>query len=320
MPYLPKCPEGDMSVITTIYGPNSYLREAKLASIVGGYLPEEITKLDAQKIEPAELMELLKARSLFVSKRLVVISDLTKNNLLVQQFEELFRSLSEDVSVVLLEHNIDKRTKLYRLLKNHTEMKECGQLSRDDLVAWLITQAKKYDGNLDRDSAYYLVERVGSNQLQLNSELEKLIIFDPIVTKSTINQMVERTPQESIFALIDITSKGDSRKALSSYRELRRANSDPYYVMSMIIWQLHNMLVIKAAGSRNSQAIATETGMSPYVVQKTAALVSTIDLKDIKQMIKVATKADMRLKRTSTDTDSVIEQLLLEITKIARRD
>jgi len=132
--------------------------------------------------------------------------------------------------------------------------------------------------------------------------------------------MVERTPQESIFALIDITSKGDSQKALGSYRELRRANSDPYYVMSMVIWQLHNMLLVKAAGKRNSQTIATETGMSSYVVQKTAALVSSMDLKDIKQMIKVATKADMRLKRTSVDADSVIEQLLLETTKIARRD
>jgi len=154
-----------MSVITTIYGPNSYLRERKLADIVSSYSTEEIVKLDAEKIEPVELMELLQAGSLFVSKRLVVISDLTKNNLLAQQFEELFGDLSKDVSVVLLERNIDKRTKLYRLLKNHTEMKECGQLSRDDLVAWLITQAKNYDGNLDRNSAYYLVERVGDDQL-----------------------------------------------------------------------------------------------------------------------------------------------------------
>lgn len=309
-------------MIVTIYGDNSYSINQSLrrleADFTRQYGGDGIQKLTAADLESDNLEEFLTAGSLFSKARLLVIEDLSKNKPLAERFIDIASGVSDDVTVVLVERDMDKRTKLYRFLSTNSKLIECGTPDEDNLVKWLQEEAGNSGANLDREVARKLVERVGNDQWRLISELNKLVDFDSTITEETVDKVVEKTPQESIFELLDATVNGNSRDSIKLYKELRQANADPYYVLSMVAWQLHNMLLIKAAGKRPARTIVSQAGLSPFVVSKTASVVSSIGINQVKDMIEAAAKADMRLKSTSSSPDAVLEYLLMRISQIAR--
>jgi len=288
-------------VITTLTGANEVLRQDALKRIVDGFVTEHtdisLERLDGEEVNYARMCEAVQSLPFLAARKLVVLRTPGSNKEFVEHYEP----------------KLDKRLGYYKQLKKLTNFRDFTRLDGNGLIRYLADYAKEQGGSLSSGDARMLVERVGTNQLMLQHEVDKLLAYAPQITRANIELLTDRTPQGSIFELLDAAFAGNPQKAMRLYDEQRDARVEPQQVIAMLVWQLHILTIAKAAGSRSADAIAKETRLNPFTIHKSLDLSRRISPARLKQLISELRVFDVRLKSESLNADEVVRYYLLAI-------
>jgi DNA polymerase III delta subunit len=248
-------------------------------------------------------------------KKLIILRKPGTNKQFTEKAEQLLDGLPETNDVVLVEPKLDKRLNYYKFLKNKTDFREFPELDLNELARWLSVYAKEKGGVLNPADGRYLVERVGPNQQFLSNELEKLLLYSSKIDRSTIDLLTEPAPQSTIFQLLEAAFAGNTRKALGLYAEQRALKVEPAQITAMLTWQLHILAIIKAAGDRSADMVATETKINPFVVRKSQNIARSITFIELKALVSNLLKIDVAIKSTNIDADEALQHYLLALAK-----
>lgn len=307
-----------MSVmIVTLTGDNAFALGQDLQTRIDAFVETHgdlaLERLDGEDITPDRTREALTSMPFLSDKKLVVLRTPGANKQIGEQAEQLFGDVPETTDVIIIEPKLDKRLSYYKFLKKHTDFREFPALDAQGLARWLIDAAKERGGSLSPGDARYLVERAGTDQQFLNNELDKLLLYNPAVTRQTIELLTDATPQSTIFQLLEAAFAGNSRQALQLYSEQRTQNAEPAQIIAMLAWQLHVLAIIKTAGERSADSIAKESKLNPFVVRKSQAIARSLSLARLKALVGELVDIDMRIKRTNTDPDEALQHYLLTL-------
>lgn len=304
-------------MIITLTGTNKFLLKSYLDTYIGEFLKEYgdmgLEKIDGEEAEYGRIRESLESLPFLASKKLVVLRAPSAQKQFVESIEGLIANVPDSTDVIIYEPKLDKRSVYYKTLKAQTELREYNELDARGLAQWLVDEAKAADGSLGMADALYLVDRIGLNQLLLSKELEKLLLYDPKITRETIELLSERTPQSTIFELLEAAFAGQTQKALAIYEEQRQLKVEPIAIMALIAWQLHLLAVIKTAGQRTIDEIARDAKMSPYSLRKSQRIADRLTLKELKALVKRVLDLDIALKSKSIDADEALRNLILDL-------
>lgn len=307
-------------MITTLTGQNSFMLQQELRRIVDAFVAEHtdmgLERIDGEEAEYDRIRESLESLPFLASKKMVVLRSGSGNKQFVEHSERLFKDLPETTDLVIVEPKLDKRIVYYRLLKKVTEFKEFNELDGQQLTRWLVAQAKEQGGGLSSSDANLLVNRIGLNQQLLASELAKLLLYNLKITKDTIMLLTDQTPQSTIFDLLDASLNGKTKRALELYEEQRQQKVEPVQIIALLAWQLHVMALVKTAGSRGPNEIASAAKLNPFVVRKSSAIAGKLSLAELKKLVKDVRILDMRLKSESIDPDDAMRQLIISLGEI----
>jgi DNA polymerase-3 subunit delta len=307
-------------MITVLTGENSFGLQRALRDRVKAFVAEHgdlaLERLDGQEVPFERLREALTSLPFLASRKLVVLRSPSTNKDFYENFEQLFGQIPETTDVIIVEPKLDKRTAYYKYLKAQTDFQGYPELDLAGLANWLVKVAKEQSGTLSLSDARYLVERVGANQQLLSNEIEKLLLYNPIVTRQTIDLLTEPSPQSSIFQLMEAAFSGNTREALELYREQRAMKVEAPQIVAMLAWQLHILAVIKTAGDRSAEQIAKEAKLNPYVVRKSQTIARALTLSELKSLVSDLLDIDMKSKRTALDTDEALQHYLLKLASL----
>jgi|SRR5579885_1341802 len=305
-----------MSKAITLTGSNFYQLNDELLRLktkfVQKYGDINIENLD-EETEVDTLISSVQALPFLAEKRLLIVKNLGAKKALAERIDEVLDNVSEATELVIVEPKIDKRFSYYKTLKTKTVFREFGELNEPQLISWLIDAAKQQNGSLSRTDAGYLVQRVGPNQQLLAQELSKLLLYNPNISRTSIDELVEPTPQSSVFELLDAAFQGQTKKVVALYEEQRAMKVEPLNILAMIAWQLHALAIVKTAGKRSDAEIAQAASLNPFVVRKSQTIAKSLALSRLKQLIAETLALDTRLKSESIDPDEAMLQLLLSI-------
>jgi DNA polymerase-3 subunit delta len=304
-------------MVVTLSGANSYVLQESLNGLVMPFLAQHgdlaLERIDAEEADFARLSEALTSLPFLTSKKMVLLRAPSNNKTFVGMVEQLLLQIPDTTNVVIIEPKLDKRSAYYKFLKRVTDFRDFGELDQNGLIRWLSVQAKQRGGSLSSHDARYLVDRIGPHQLQLASELEKLLLYDAKISKTTIDLLTEAAPQSTIFQLLESAFAGNSRRVLQLYKEQRALKVEPPQIIAMVAWQLHIIAIIKVAGERNADHIAKEAKVNPYVVGKSMAIAQHISLSRLKLLIDDLLTIDSRSKRQAIDSDEALQLYLLKL-------
>lgn len=307
-------------MVITLTGDNTFGLSRELHRLVGDYVAAHgdlgLERLDGDDLTTARLQEVLTSPPMLADKKLVVLRAPGANKQITEQVEQLFSDVPESTDVIIIEPKFDKRLTYYKFLKKHSDFREFPVLDPSGLARWLSEAAKERGGSLSAGDARYLVERVGGDQQLLNNELEKLVLYDPVVSRRTIDLLTDATPQSTIFQLLEAAFAGRIGPSLKLYAEQRALNVEPPQIIAMLAWQLHVLAVVKTAGDRSTDAIAKEARLNPFVVRKSQSLARDLTLSRLKGLIDELVSIDVRIKRTSTDPDEALQHYLLSLSSL----
>ena len=303
----------------TLTGENSFGLKAELSKQVTDFVGQHgdmaLERLDGEEASFARLQEALQSLPFLTSKKLVVLHSPGKNKEFTEKAEQLLADLPETTDVIIIEPKLDKRLSYYKFLKSKTDFRDFPELDQAAMSRWLVDAAKAQNGSLSLADANRLIERVGVNQRLLANELEKLLLYDPSISRQTIDLLTDETPQSTIFQLLEAAFAGHVGRAMELYAEQRQLKVEPAQIVAMLTWQLHVMALLKTAGERTPDQIAREARLNPYVVRKTANVVRQLSLIDLKRLIADLLEIDLRLKREPLDADEALQNYLLSLSR-----
>jgi DNA polymerase-3 subunit delta len=305
-------------MVTTLTGANGFSLQSELERLVIEFVEVygdiAVERLDGKEADFDRIRESLQSTPFLATRKMVVLRNPSANKSYLEQAGELLKELPESTDVVLIEQTIDKRLSYYKLLKTVTKFQEYDELDQRNLEQWSIGRSQAQAGTLSTTDARFLVERVGMNQQRLAHELEKLLLYDPMITHETILLLTEPTPQSTIFELLESAFSGNTKRALSLYRDQREQKVETAQIIAMLTWQLRVLAYIKTAAGRSIDAISKEAKLNPYIVRKSQTAAGRISFDNLKQLIADLVLIDMRSKLERIDLDEVLQLYLIKIT------
>jgi DNA polymerase III delta subunit len=306
-------------MISTLTGENEVERGAELRRVVAEFEKEygdmAVERLDGEEASYERMVEAVQSLPFLVVRKLVVLRAPGANKEFTEKFAAFVEAVSDTNDVIIVEPKLDKRLTYYKQLKKLTAFKEFAVLDAGGLARFAVDYTKERGGSILSGAARLLVERVGTNQLGLQQELDKLLVFDPKITEQSIESLTEKTPQSTIFELLDAAFAGDAKRTMRLYDEQRALKVESQQVIAMLAWQLYILAVVKTAKQRSVDDIAREAKLNPFVVRKTQGLVRHITLARLKELITGLREFDVRTKTEGILPDEAVRYYLLQLSQ-----
>lgn len=304
-------------MIITLTGDNFYLIKRRLDELVNKFTAEHgelaLERIDAEEAEPRAVLDAVQSLPFLASRKLVLVRNLSASKGAADQIEQILDAAGDGTDIIFYEPSPDKRTAVFKVLKSKTQLEEYNQLDTHSLAGWLADEAQKLGGELSRADANYLVERVGPNQELLANELDKLLTYQPQVTRENINRLTVKNPQSKVFDLLDAMFSGNKKRALELYDEQRIQKVEPQAIIAMMAWQLELITLAMYGRDRTAMQIAKDAGVSPYPVQKAQRLAAKLDETKLKEMVQQALIIDELGKSTPLDLDEALKTYIVTL-------
>ena len=151
----------------------------------------------------------------------------------------------------------------------------------------------------------------------LENEIKKLAAFKrgQKIQLRDVQFLCRRSPASEIFKALDALSVGNKKKAAELLHHGVRSGDSPLYILSMVVYQLRNMLAVKELVERGKikTAIIKETGLHPYVAQKTIACAGYFPLIKLKKIYQGLLRVDMGVKTGKLSPETALDILISRI-------
>lgn len=296
-------------MITALIGDNTFERQAAVTALIAAF-DGVAERIDGSTLTVADLPDLLMGRTLFAEQRLVIITDLALNTTIWGRLTDWLDRVAETTHLVLVDEKPDKRTAAYKALKAGGVIKEfVAWTDRHQVNAenWLRSYAVTYGVTLDTKLAHHVVARVGVDQWQLVSAVEKLSLLDEITIES-IDEHIDPNPSENVFQVFELALERRLPQLQAVLRTLE-LTEEPYKLFALLSSQAVQLLAV--ALDDGTRQPAKDFGIPPFVVSKLARQAKRLGPAGARRVVKAFADADADMKRSRGEPWLLIERALI---------
>jgi len=271
-----------------LYGENYYLIKKKVMAIKEKFLLSDPSSLNLAEFSGINLKtnifwSAVLASPFLAKKRLIIVKNLLLENKDDDFKKDLAKNLVKipDTSLVFFieDGNPDKRGTLFKAL-NRPGVAQKFEASTPNAIRHLIDE-KIGASNLTitNEAIQKLILYVGSDSYRAENEIIKLILYSKhqkikTIDVNLIEDMVKPESSAGIFDFVDAIGAKNQKKAVSLFEKLIENGENELYILSMIVYQFRNMIIISDYMKRQIGAgqIASLAKIHPFVVQKTISI------------------------------------------------
>jgi DNA polymerase-3 subunit delta len=310
-------------LIFFFYGPNTFASRRKLQEMVETYVTKSgsdfgLERIDGKEASYDQIIAAMQASPFLAKTRLVIIENLSANKSAVERVLAALDAIPDTTVAVFHEGEADQRTTYFKTMSKLPKAVKFDKLGQSQLLSWTKREVEKLGGTIERPALNALVEAVGDDQWRLEQEVNKLVNFAPAVTLENVKNLVSTSSTESIFDLVDAMSAGNTKRALAVYRGLIGERTNEVYILTMVTWQLRNLLLAKTSGMSNSGELAKAAGMSPFVAGKALQKGKSLSEEMLKQAFMESVEADYTIKSGQGTAEQVVEDLIYRVAEAAK--
>jgi DNA polymerase III subunit delta len=300
------------------YGPNTYAARNKIRRLVDQYRHKAgsdfgLERLDGASVSANDMASALMAMPFLANSRLVIIENLAANKTVSAKIEKLLPQVPGSTIAVFYDPAVDQRTSYFKTMSKLAKPAKFEKLNPAQLRAWIKQEVARLGAEIDQPALDLLLEIVGDDQWRLEQELIKLANANSKISVQYVRGLVVAGTSQTIFDLVDQIVSGQLRPALMTYRQLINERTNELYILTMIVWQLRNLLLAKTAGAITGPELAKKAGMSPYVASKVLARRHDFNEDTLKKAYLSAIATEYAIKSGQGESEVLIEQLIFRV-------
>jgi DNA polymerase III subunit delta len=306
--------------IYLLYGDEAYLRRQYKDRLKQGICGDDTMNysyFEGKSAKAEDIMAMLDTMPFFADRRLVVI----ENSVFFKSAnEKLLEYLSQipDTSVaVFVEEEIDKRSKMFKKVKDLGYICELSQQKPAVLEKWINGLLKAEGKKMNGPALDYFLAVCGNDMNHISSELEKLISYTgdrEIITIDDMNEICSTVTVSKIFDMIDAMGNKNRTKTLSLYYDMIEVKEPPMRILYMLSRQFNIMLGAGelAAGGMNAKEIAAKMGLAPFVVNKALGQTGKFKSSDLKNALRECIGVEEEVKNGKMEDKIGVEMILVK--------
>jgi len=312
-----------------------------------GFVPVDCLREGGAPVEPAEILDELRSRSLFSVRKVVAAR---RADAMVKQHQDAFADYiaRPDPDSVLVLHivNWDKRSATARKLDAfavdcaapyETSFGEAEFSAGSPLGRWIVERASRAHGlRLSADAVVRLVELAGTNLGELDGALGGLALAvgkGAAVSWQTVDANIAPSRSYSQFKVAELVARGKASEAFAAADacfvqgmpgDKARVDHNEGSVASRIIWTIGRELrtLHGARGlideGESVRAGAGKLGIQPWKADAIERAARAVPLETFARGMELAFEAEWAVKRGDADARFAVERLILELGRLVR--
>ena len=318
---------GSLPGLILLYGQEAYFIEQGLKAIRDAVvLPENrdfnLTQFHGRDFKPIDIVEEARTFPVFSDRRLVILKNVHEAS--AEQLDGLLAYIEDPVPetvLLLTAEKIDARRKVYQLLKKTGTVIEFKKIYENQLPSFVRELAKSNNVTLTGGALELFCKRVGTNLVEVQGELEKLIGYlgeRDLAEENDVAAIVSDTRIESVFDLTDALGQGDSSTALKLLDRLLAEGQAPLMVLAMMtrhfrqMWKIRELIAQKVPQSDFPKKV----GVSPYFLKGLMQQANRFNSQHYRQIFNQFLTTDLALKSSGAEPKMSLEMLVLEIASL----
>lgn len=330
---------GELKKFYFLYGPEKYMIQRHAERIMkkagaAAFEDFNLQKFDGREVPVDEIFIAATALPFMAEHKCVAVSDFDVEARNVSDMEKLNELLSDlpETTVLLFYYpnlNFDpkkaaKWKKIIALAEKQGEAVCFEHRTDADLEKLLCTAATKRFCELSRQNAGKIIRYCGNDLQALFNELEKLCAFtgEGEITSDTIEKLVTKNLESTVFLLAKAVVAGDSQKAYSILDLLFSQNEEPVSILSVLSASYVDMY--RAAASVRSGLPAAEAAKyfdykgKEFRLRNAERDCRGVSLPVLRKSLDVLLRADLMLKSARGDRRIIIERYLAELLLVTK--
>lgn len=307
---------GSFSKFYLLYGGEAYLKKLYRDKLKAAIIPDEdnmnYSYFEGKDMNQKEVVSICQTLPFFSERRLIVIENsglFKSSNELADQLKEL----PDTTIVIFVEMEVDKRNKLYKLVKDQGTISEMNGLDEQNLKLFISSLLKAEGKRITENTITHFMDRTGSDMEHMRNEVAKLASYTgdrDLITIEDIDAIVTVQITGKIFQMIDAIASKQQDRALSMYYELLALREKPMSILFLITRHFNILLKVRELGAKggNNASISEKVGIPPFSVNKYLAQSKNFNSKRLIDALEFATEMEEQIK-----TGRMIEKIGVEL-------
>ncbi|MBS4194746.1 DNA polymerase III subunit delta [Lederbergia citri] len=213
---------------------------------------------------------------------------------------------------------LDERKKLTKLLKKNAEIIEAKKLTEGELRIWIRGQIEAKSQHIDEKAIELLLSLVGTDLMNIHSELEKLSLYvedSKMITADIVERLTSRSLEQNIFDLVDKVVQRKMEEVFRIYYDLRKQNEEPIKILALLASQFRLIYQVKELMKRGygQQQIASILKMHPFRVKLASGQARSFTEKELGKIIHFLAQTDEQIKTGGSGREVSLELFLFKL-------
>ena len=322
----------EVKPVVAAVGDDLYLRREVIRAVARRVLEVEgddleIARFPGASAALADVIDEVRTLPFLAKARVAVVEDADPFVTAHRKGLEAYAENPTGAGVLILAlKSLPSNTKLAKLVAKTGLAIECKTPSEREMPAHLVGVAKSRHGlKLREEAARLLVELVGADVGLLASELEKLACYvgeQKEAGAEDVAKIVGGGRVETIWAILDAATTGESGKALGELDRLLASGEPPIKLLAGVsasLSKLHHAGMLRS-GRVEAREACKRAGIPPFAVEKAIRQHGHLGPDRVSAIPDTLLKADLDLKGTSQlPPRTILERLIVGLAR-PRRD
>lgn len=269
------------------------------------------------------LIELARVFPMMANHRLVILKE-------AQDLKD-FKNLEVYVAQPLLStililsfkntKSIDKRLKIYNLLKKNAVIFESKRLYEKQVYSWIEINLKKQGLSIHPEALILFYESIGADLSRLSNEITKLAITQDKSKQILKNDIAFNIGINREFNIFELQKAVGLKDKLRCYQILdyfsKESKANPLVATVNRLFDYFSKLIkLHSLEDKSKQSLAATLGINPYFVDEYVSAMRNYPLTKLIQIVSYLRETDLKLKGVGSVSSSeadLAKELLFKI-------
>lgn len=311
---------GSFQPVYLLYGEESYLKKQYGQKLRGALSSPDDTMntsfYEGKNINPGEIIDLAETLPFFAERRLIFVenSGMFKNS--CEELADYMKHITETTSFVFVEDEVDKRSKMYKAVRNAGRVVEFPRQGHEILMRWILSRLKREGKKITQPVLQLFLEKTGDDMENIDRELEKLFCYTlerEVISAEDVEAVCVAQTTGKIFEMVDKIAEKQQKQALELYYDLLALKEPPMRILFLIARQFQILLLVKDLKRQgyDNKFIASKAKIPEFAVRKNAAQAGRFSTGQLTDAVADCVQMEEEVKTGSLNDRMAVELLIV---------
>lgn len=303
------------------FGEETYLKQQYKQKLLSALNPEgdtmNFSRYEGKGIQVREVIDLCETMPFFAEYRVILVenSGFFKNK--CEELADYMKELPDYVRLLFVESEVDKRSRMYKAVKNCGRIVEFARQDEKSLMRWAAGILGREGRKITQRDMELLLTKTGTDMGNLRMELEKLITYTmgrDVVTAKDIEDVCTTQTANKIFDMVRFVTERNQKRALELYYDLLTLREPPMRILFLLAKQFRQLLLTKklTAEGISGQELSSRLGVPSFVVRNLSSCARAYTVEELEGAVKDFVDAEEAVKNGQLGDVLSVELLIVK--------